>query len=180
MRAVLLAVVAAVGAGSAAGQDPAPAPGPEAFYPDGGLLTTRPAAEPSRLQADVMVGFPFTARVQCRVAGGWWAEGGVAAVGTLPGVFAGARWDGYRSDGTRDNFLIRPGVDAYFFPSRGHFRDFDRGTGAVAVDAELVWQRRWSDRFRGSLGLRLGGAAVIFDRAVVPLPTGGVFFGFQY
>lgn len=160
---------------------------PRPVYVADGLLAAdkRPEkVDAGRWRTDLVVGLPIAVRVQRQVTdAGLWVEGGGALYGFIPSVFVGARFDGRIYEGPRNGWYARPGVDVYYSPIRGSggwLFDSFRGIGVVAVDSDLTWQHRWSDRVHGNLGLKVGLGVGVAGRYVLPVPILGLTCGLRY
>jgi hypothetical protein len=137
-----------------------------------------------RFRTDLVVGLPTALRVQVRLAGPVWGEGGVGLWTILPDFFAGLRADCRLFRGPDDSFAVRPGVAAHAFVNPFHndgwFGGGPSGLFGVGADVDVVWQHRWADWCHGSLGVKLGATALFSRKAIVPLPVIGVLFGLHF
>ena len=145
---------------------PNPLPVPNETYfglPARGPATVDPLLEPNtklvepppvlQRREDVRIaldlGLPTGVRVQKRIfETDIWAEVGVGAYVIVPFVSGCLRYDGTLYRGRRNLFAFRPGISATCV-----IADPNLGIG---LDAELVWQHTYNDRFTSELGVRLG------------------------
>lgn len=130
-----------------------------------------------RLAADL--GFPTGLRLQRRLGEtNWWAEGGVGVWWIVPYASACLRYDCTLLKRERNLFAVRPGVSAtvtLLGPAPG-----------VGVDAELIWQHTFGQRFTTELGVRVGMTAVFVGGSgrhlsgTLPLPVACLMWSWQF
>jgi hypothetical protein len=162
-------------------------PEPRRLYAGDGLL---PADKPQEVIAcgdwhtDIIFGLPIALRAQRRIGSSdFWGEGGLAIYTFVPSVFVGLRRDGGLYEGKRNTFYVRPGFDFYYSPVNyqgGFLFGRIRSMTALTFDADLTWRRKWSERFHGHLGLKVGIGVGTAGHGAFPLPILGLTAGCQY
>jgi hypothetical protein len=133
---------------------------------------------------DIELGLPSGLRAQRslgdNVGHDWLVEGFVGFEIIFPMAGGGLRRRFTLVCGERDTFQISPGVDGYVLYNTLHdiswFSNTPRTIGLVTGDVDILWQHAMSDRWSGTLGVKLGAGSA--GHGV--LPVGSIVFGFQF
>lgn len=141
-------------------------------------------------RSDITFGLPIAVRLQRRIGeSNAWFEAGTGVYVIVPMVFVGVRADANVFAGHTNSLCVRPGIDAYYgFPIRyrssgWHSREHSENTksvGVIALDFDMLWRRRLSERIHGQFGIKLGCGAGFTDRYWAPIPIVGLIAGFSY